>query len=413
MTTMNLSIKDLIMKDRVAIVRDERFIAIAGILMMGTWKLDTCIPTAATNGRDEIYNPDFMASLSPAGRRFVILHEAYHKMYMHLTVWKHLFEENASLANFATDMVINCTLDKTAGKGADNFIEVWEHAILDHAYDGMDTGEVYRKLKQKGRQGSGGQGKPGQGSGQRSASGGQAKDFDKHDTSGKVPGLDELTEEQVKELHTQIDSALRQGAQMAGRVGGKVDRSITDLMEVSVDWREQLQDFVKTYAAGNDMSTWRKPSRRWMARDLYMPSRYSEAAKRITIGVDTSGSIGPDQLRRAMTEIKAACEIVHPEIVDVIYWDYAVAGHEMYEGDAVNAIVDVTKPVGGGGTRVGAMLEYMKEKQIRSDAIVIFTDGYVESDWGGDDWPGPLLWAISTKGIVAPFGKSLYVPVEE
>jgi predicted metal-dependent peptidase len=101
---------------------------------------------------------------------------------------------------------------------------------------------------------------------------------------------------------------------------------------------------------------------------------------------------------------------VHPEIVDVIYWDADVTAHEIYEGDQVQRLAESTKPKGGGGTRVGAMLDYMKAKDIRPDCIIIFTDGYVESDWGGDSWPAPVLWCVSTKGIVAPFGKTLYVP---
>lgn len=407
----NLTIQQIITQQRVAIMRDPRFAAIAGILMIGTWDIIDNFPTAATNGSTVIYGGKFMDSLDNATRRFVILHEYYHIMLMHMTHLKDLFEEDAGLANIAADLTINISLDKTAGSKADGFIKVWEHAALDYKYDNMSTREIYRLLKQqqkKGGKSSGG--KPGQGP--RSAGGGEARQFDEHqqpDAQGQTI-KDALTPEQVKELQQQIDTALRQGAQMAGRMGATLDRSITDLLDVAVNWEEELQDFVRTHAAGNDLSTWRKPSRRWMARDIYQPSRYSEAAKRITIGCDTSGSIGEEQLRRAMTEIKGACDSVHPEMVDVIYWDYDVAGHEKYEGDAIASIADVTKPKGGGGTRVGSMLAYMNKEDIKPDCIIIFTDGYVENDWGGNNWPAPVLWCVSTKGLIAPFGKTLYVP---
>ena len=115
-------------------------------------------------------------------------------------------------------------------------------------------------------------------------------------------------------------------------------------------------------------------------------------------------------MRRALSEIRGACEVVSPEIVDVIYWDAAVAAHEVYEGDAVQTLTEVTKPRGGGGTRVGAMLDYMQARDIKPDCIVIFTDGYVESGWGGDGWPAPVMWCVSTKGMTAPNGKTLFVP---
>ena len=44
------------------------------------------------------------------------------------------------------------------------------------------------------------------------------------------------------------------------------------------------------------------------------------------------------------------------------------------------------------------------------DCIIVFTDGYVESDWGGTAWPAPVLWCVSTKRLTAPTGKTLYVP---
>ena len=402
-----LTTQQVITQQRVTIMRDPRFVAIAGILMIGSWEVIDDFPTAATDGSNVIFGGKFMDGLDNPTRRFVILHEYYHIMLMHMTHLKDLFEQDAETANIAADMVINLMLDKQAGKKADGFIKVWEHAALDYKYDGMDTREVYKRLKQQ-QQGGG----SGAGQGTRSAGGGKALPFDQHQqpgTQGPIASAP-LTPKQVQELQQQVDTALRQGAQMAGKIGASMDRSITALLEVAVNWEEELQDFVRTHAAGNDLSTWRKPSRRWMARDIYQPSRYSEAAKRITIGCDTSGSIGEDQLRRAMTEIKGACDTVHPEMVDIIYWDAEVAGHEKYEHDAISSITDVTKPKGGGGTRVGSMLKYMDKEDIKPDCIIIFTDGYVESDWGGNKWPAPVLWCVSTKGLTAPFGKTLYVP---
>jgi predicted metal-dependent peptidase len=405
-----LTVEERIKRQRYKVMSDVRFVAIAGILMVGTATVSDTIPTAATNGRDVIYGRKFVEGISDEVLRFTILHEAFHILLMHLTHHKPLFEQNAKIANMAADTVINLMLDATAGRGADGFIEVWEHACLDYQYKGMDTVEVFRRMMQQAQGQQQGRSKPGQGQpGQRAADGGEAQDFDQHDTEGDV--TDSLTGEELKELAEQVDTAIRQGAQMAGRMGGSADRFVTDLLEVSVNWQEVLQDFVRTHAAGNDMATWRKLSRRWLARDIKQPTRYSEAAKCIVIGVDTSGSIGEEDLKRAMTEIKGACDTVHPEAVHVIYWDSAVAGHEVYEGESVASITDITKPKGGGGTRVGAMREFMETKDIKPDCVIVFTDGYVESDWGGDRWSAPVLWCVSTKGITAPYGKTLYVPV--
>ena len=401
--------EDQITKARTAIMRDPRFIAMSGVLMVGNWEVRDDCPTAATNGKDVIYGRAFVDQCDDKLLRFVVLHEYFHVMLMHMTVWQSMFEEDAQTANFAADAVINLMLHDLDPRG--DFLTVWEHAVLDQQYRGMDTGEVYRALRKNGKGQGGGKGQSGS---PRSASGGKAKDFDKHEPAkdggdAKGDGMKPLTPEEAKEVQKTVDTALRQGALIAGKVGAGVDRTFGDLLQPQVNWEDQLREWLRTTAVGNDLSTWRKPARRWLGQDAYMPSRYTEAVKRVTIGVDTSGSIGPDQLRRALTEIMSACESVHPEMVDVIYWDAAVAGHEVYEGEAVQTLPETTRPRGGGGTRVGSMREYMEREGIEPDATIIFTDGYVEAGWGGA-WPGPVLWAISTKGIQAPTGVSLYVP---
>lgn len=402
--------EDKITKARTAIMRDPRFVAMSGVLMVGNWEVRDDCPTAATNGKDVIYGRSFVDQCDDKLLRFVVLHEYFHVMLMHMTVWQHMFEEDAQTANFAADAVINLMLHDLDPRG--DFLTVWEHAVLDQQYRGMDTGEVYRALRKNGKGQGGGKGQSGS---PRSASGGKAKDFDKHepakpgDGDAKGDGMKPLTPEEAKEVQKTVDTALRQGALIAGKVGANVDRTFGDLLQPQVNWEDQLREWLRTTAVGNDLSTWRKPARRWLGQDAYMPSRYTEAVKRVTIGVDTSGSIGPDQLRRALTEIMSACESVHPEMVDVIYWDAAVAGHEVYEGEAVQTLPETTRPRGGGGTRVGSMREYMEREGIEPDATIIFTDGYVEAGWGGA-WPGPVLWAISTKGIKAPTGVSLFVP---
>lgn len=401
--------QDRLLKARVAIMRDQRFIALAGIMMMGECKLVDDIPTAATNGRDVLIGAQFIDTLDEPTLRFVILHEYYHVLFMHMITWKHLWEEDAQTANMAADAVINLLLDKQAGKHADRFLTVWPNAVLDTQYDGMDTGEVYRRMKQQAKP------NPSGGSGQKSASGGQAQPMDEHRPATGKPGKPEggkageaLGEAEAQAMTKAVDTAIRQAAIVAGKIGAGLDRSVKDLMQVAVDWRDVLKDFLRSYAAGNDMSTWRRPSRRGMAMDVMLPSRISESARRIAIGIDTSGSIGEKQLRRALTEVMAACETVKPEAVDVIYWDASVAGHEVYEGDAVTTIADITKPKGGGGTDPTCMQKYMDARGIRPDCIIQFTDGYVGKDWG--NWPAPVLWCISTKSITAPSGVSLYVP---
>ncbi len=383
-----------ITKARSAIMRDERFTAISPILMIGSWSVVDDMPTAATNGRDVLYGRKFVDECDDKLLRFVVLHEYYHVMLQHMTTWAKLDKEDAKLSNIAKDMVINLML-KEADPGG-QFLTVWEHAYCDQQYEGLDTGEVYRRLKNQ------------------SQSQPQGQQMDDHQSGGE-PGDEEgeggmkpLTEAEAGEVIKAVDTALRQGALIAGKLGHGMARDVEALLEPVVPWQDVLRDWLKTTAKGEDLSTWRRPARRWLGQNMYMPSRYTESVERIVIGIDTSGSIGEDALRRALSEVAGACEMVSPQMVDVIYWDARVAAHEVYEGERVRDIANVTKPKGGGGTDARAMFDFMDKRGIKPDAVIMFTDGY--TPWPRT-LPCPVLWCISTKGLRAPVGESLYVPI--
>jgi len=383
-----------ITKARSAIMRDERFTAISPILMIGSWSVVDDMPTAATNGRDVLYGRKFVDECDDRLLRFVVLHEYYHVMLQHMTTWAKLDKEDAKLSNIAKDMVINLMLNEADPGG--QFLTVWEHAYCDQQYKGLDTGEVYRRLKNQ------------------SQSQPQGQQMDDHQSGGE-PGDEEgeggmkpLTEAEAGEVIKAVDTALRQGALIAGKLGHGMARDVEALLEPVVPWQDVLRDWLKTTAKGEDLSTWRRPARRWLGQDMYMPSRYTESVERIVIGIDTSGSIGEEALRRALSEVAGACEMVSPQMVDVIYWDARVAAHEVYEGERVRDIANVTKPKGGGGTDARAMFDFMDKRGIKPDAVIMFTDGY--TPWP-KTLPCPVLWCISTKGLRAPVGESLYVPI--
>ena len=87
-------------------------------------------------------------------------------------------------------------------------------------------------------------------------------------------------------------------------------------MSAKVDWREALREFISSTCAGKDDSTWRKPNRRWLQNDLYLPSTISETMGRIVVAVDTSGSITGDAVNRFLSEVVGIMNNVNPEIVD-------------------------------------------------------------------------------------------------
>jgi predicted metal-dependent peptidase len=137
-----------------------------------------------------------------------------------------------------------------------------------------------------------------------------------------------------------------------------------------------------------------------------------EKVGHLVVAIDTSGSIGGSELAEFLSEVKGIAEEVNPEVVDLLYWDGDVAGHEVYEGSEVSNIVSSTKPRGGGGTSPSCVSTYLKEKAIKPECIIMLTDGYVGGDWGSE-WTAEVLWCIvGGNDDVAPNGKTVHVETQ-
>lgn len=366
-----LSAKQRLDKALVDIMANPKYVALAGVLMIGQRAVRADIPTACTNGRDEYYGEAFVDSLNDAELRFLVLHECYHKLYRHLTTWRHLFDKNPSKANAACDYVINI---KLVDDNADGFAKMPAKGLVDEKYRGMDSAQVFNLLPDDDGKGGGGGG-----------------GIDDHDWDG----AQELGEAEAKQLARDIDQAIRQGALLAGKTGSGGDRSLQELLQPKVDWREVLREFISSTCTGNDFSTWRRPNRRFVSMGYYMPSGISEQVGTLVIGIDTSGSIGDRELSRFLGEVKGICDTVKPEMIRLLYWDTKVCRDEKYVGGQLQKLTASTKPAGGGGTAVRCVYNYIQEHAIKAQAVVMLTDGYVGTDWGTpSQWGAPVLWCV-------------------
>jgi predicted metal-dependent peptidase len=390
MSTNKLTVEQTIQKEHVWLMKNPKYCLYSGIIMIGKTEVSDDVRTACTNGRDVIYGREFMSKLSVKEVRALILHENLHKAFRHTTMWKHLYKEQPRLANMACDYVINLLIHDSDPKGVD--VKLPDCALLDEQYRGLDAGEVYRRLKKKCEEGGGG----GQGEG-------EGEPLDEHDWEG----AEEMTQEEKEQLAKDIDQGLRQGAILAGKMKGDVPREISELTESKIDWREALREFVTSFCQERDTSTWRRPSRRWIGQDVYMPSSIGESVGRMVVAIDMSGSIGQEQVGAFLTELREICKTVTPEGIDLLYWDTAVCQHEKYERDDLENLLNTTKPRGGGGTAPQCIVDYMKAKRLKAECAVVLTDGYVP-DWG-TGWDCPTLWGVTTKNITSDIGKTVHV----
>jgi len=385
-------------KVKISIMRNPKFALWSGLMTVGKTSVVEDIPSACTNGRDEQYGREFIKKLDDKELAFVVLHETLHKAYRHMITWKRLHDEDHRLANLACDYVINLQL---VDMDKDELLLAMPKrpdgkplGAIDERFRGMNAKQIFDILKEEQDEGGGGSG------------GGEG--FDEHDWEGAKA----LSEEEKKQLEKEVDQAIRQGIiaeqKVVGKGGGRMGRDLADLVEPKVDWREVLREFVKATCNAKDTSSWRRVNRRYLSGDIYMPSLIGERVGHLVIGIDTSGSVGNKELGEFLSEVQSIAKDVHPDKVDLIYWDGEVAGHEEYSSSQVDSIIDSTKPKGGGGTDPTCVMEYMKEKAIKPEAIIMLTDGYI-GNWG-DEWNAPILWTIvGNNRDYAPVGKTIHV----
>ena len=403
---MKLTAEQRIERTHVRLMQSPEFCLFSGVFMVGKVTISDTVLTAKTNGRDVVYGRAFVDMLNDKQLAFLVVHEAMHKAYRHLTVWSHLKDKR--VANHAMDYVINLQI-----RDADPYEkevamprnpQTGDYlGLLDEKYKGMDTKQVYDLLMQEQEGESGGKGQDGGGNG-HSSSGGNGDGQNDNGSGSPDGGLDEhdwddakeMTQEEKEELGREIDSALREGAMLAGKMKGRVPRGIDEILHPKVDWREALREFIKTATRGGDQSTWRRPNRRYLASGIIMPSAETYRAECFAIGIDTSGSIGGPELGRFLGELKSICDEVAPEKVELMYWDSHVAGHETYTNAELENLTNVTKPQGGGGTTPACVPKFMKEKRITPQCVVMLTDGYFYGDGCGDwsDCTAPVLWCV-------------------
>ena len=400
-----------------------------GVVLMGKSEVEDKPYTAYTDGKNKRYSAQFLEGLVIEEVTGLVLHENLHVLLKHLIRHKGLMQEDRQLANAAMDYVVNdiimsltdkalCRLPK-GGLYNPKFHnwsvrEVWDFLKTGQHNKDKPSGQGQGQGQPQPQQGQGqpqpqGQPTPAQGKPERSEGkltiGGEdypLGGMDEHDENG----LGDLDEGDIKKLSESIDEAIRQGGMLAGRYGVKMPRVVEEMLEPKVDWKRETAEFLTSTTNGTDEFTWRRFNRRRIVDDLYMPTTENEKLGEWVVSNDTSGSINQEMITQMATELQALADLCKPERIRVLWWDTQVHGEQVFEGDYSN-LHKMLKPMGGGGTRVGCVSEFIKQKGIKADCMLVMTDGYVEPNpvW---DMSMPTLWLVTQNNhFVPPSGRKV------
>jgi predicted metal-dependent peptidase len=387
----------------------------------------SALPTAATDGRDIFYNPEFLTSLPPLQVDGLLLHEVLHAALLHVP---RRGTRDRKWWNMAADIVVNGIIADRSD------FELPPEGIRDPKLEQLSVEEIYELLLQKqptncdcGRDLLD---ESPQCSESEQSESEQSDDRDflstKNIKSGQLGGTIEGKEnsdnlsgennlgDNLDHLSSQSPSwkaaieahwkaaiqkaiAIDRSTNSQGTLPAGLLRQLSEITEPQLDWRSYLWRYLvrtPTDFVGFD--------RRFIGRGLYLDSLEGESV-RVFVAVDTSGSIADSQMQTFLGEV---CGILnaYPHIKGELYYVDATA-YGPYE---IEPNGKIPPPVGGGGTSFVPFFDAVRNTwDGNTNGVCIYlTDGYGRFPTEVPELP--VLWVVTPGGLGLeqfPFGETV------
>ena len=348
------------------------------------------MPTAATDGRTIFFNRTFFEPLSVKQVEFVIAHEILHNVFDHMGRRE---GRDAKIFNIAADYCVNGQLVRD---------HIGDHQIKDikifhdPKYYGMGAEEIYDKIFDEMDE-------------KELDALGQLLDehIDWGNKDGKGNGQPSYTKDELKQIRDEIREATMQAAQAAGagNTPASVQRMIKELTEPKMNWREILRQQIQS-TIKNDYSFMR-PNRKGWHMNAILPGTQFQETIDICVAIDMSGSIGDEQAKDFLTEIKGIMEEYKDFKIKVWCFDTKVYNEADFDGYTMDEFDDY-EVMGGGGTEFDVNWDYMKEHDIQPKKFIMFTDGYPWGSWGDEVYCDTIFIIHGNNTIVPPWGEYAY-----
>jgi len=345
--------------------------------------------TAATDGRNLFYSRSFFETLTTKQVEFVVAHEILHNVFDHMGRRE---GRDARIFNIAADYCVNGQLirdrigeqppeikifhdTKHYGKSAEQ--------VYDEIYDSMDEEEL--------------------------AALGELLDehidWEEDPKDGK--SRPQYTKEELKQIRDEIREATMQAANAAGagNTPANIARMIKELTEPKMNWRELLRQQIQSLIK-NDY-TFARPSRKGQMSGAILPGMKFDETIDVAIAIDMSGSIGDDQAKDFISEVKGIMDEYKDYKIKLWCFDTKVYNEQDFDGYSGEDILNY-EVKGGGGTDFDANWEYMKKYDINPKKFIMFTDGYPWDSWGDENYCDTLFIIHGNDSIVPPFGSHAY-----
>lgn len=367
------------------------------------------VPVAATDARNILINPDRFFNYSLKERVFIMGHEIVHNVYgdveflaacnrtetVPMDDGTTLPFRNQTMQK-AMDYRINALLrDSKIGSPPKDCLLDDQIAV---ANDGITT--VYKKVYEDEENGG-------------SKTGAHNPGFDIVLSPGSSNGTPQQPRNN-QQWGVEIAAAqVLEAMKSQGKGNGTLDRFFNQILNPVVPWTEYIRGIFNR-KVGSGSYNWKRPDRRFIVRDIHMPSRSGNGAGWVVCWGDTSGSIGEDEMCKYMAELGAIVEDCNPQRITVVWCDDGIGVRD--DGtptiDEIEEACDLQTIThagvkGGGGTSVEPVFEWIANHTEKPEVFIGFTDGYVRFPDQEPDIP-VIIWAMTTD-VVAPWGDTVKI----
>ncbi|TRZ84391.1 MAG: hypothetical protein D4R83_08865 [Streptomycetaceae bacterium] len=352
------------------------------------------LPTLAVDdGWRMYYSPSFVMEQTAEALATMVLHEALHCVNQHGPRFRALSQSRHLHVtwNFAGDVGINHVLDCAQMPWGDFEPLRFTHLSKFDVNPEMGTEKIFFTIVEYYDQHPE---EVDQFSDCGSIIGGETRDYEISRGDSDNPAIKSDQQDVIRDQVAQeiLKHAYAKGV---GSIPGELLRWAQELLEPTIDWRKALAGAFRTSLAtvlGRRDYVYTRPSRRQSAmrignHEIILPSMRKPAPPAIAIIVDTSGSIGNDEITLFLSEVDGIVKANGiSQGVTVIPCDADIG--EIQKLRSRGAITSL-KMTGGGGTDIGVGIAAAGKLRPTPKIVIVLTDGFTP-------WPTSLPKGVET-----------------
>ena len=377
---------DKIIMARVGLLFKQPFFGNLAVRMKLIDATEWC-STAATDFKNLYYNRDWFAEMDLEEVKFVLAHEILHCIFDHLGRQE---MRNHKIFNYAADFCVNGVLTRDRIGTMPKSIP----GLHDTKYYGWSAEQVYDDLMKN----------------YTVISISELGDLlDEHleseDDGESNPNKPKLSKEELRALRDEIREAVIQSAQQcsdAGKVPVEIQRMIKDITEPKMNWRDLIRQQIQS-TIKSDFSFMR-PNRKSQHLNAILPGSNVDTAIDCALFFDMSGSIGTAEAKDMLSEVKGIVEEFRDYTLLLGSWDCDVHNVRTYTMEDGDEILEY-QPVGGGGTDLNCVYEYLDDNGIVPKKLIVFTDYYLSCEVRTPDYCDTLLIIHGNPNCVPEYGE--------